>query len=86
MSPLNIYIYKHCGFNVIVKGTDMGDRKMGFHADEVYQDNIKFSLPESLSITIHKLKNINLHRHCKINSMMPMGYLEIVEKELFRFN
>lgn len=39
------------------------------------------------SVAIHKLKNPTLDRHCEINSMMPVGYLEIFEKkELFRFN
>lgn len=39
------------------------------------------------SVTTHKLKNPPLDRHCEINSMMRVVYLEIFEnKELFRFN
>lgn len=74
-------------FNVPVKRTDMGGGKIGFHADEVYQDNITFFLSESLSITMYKFQSLTLYRHCEINNMMPVGYLEIFEKkELFRLN
>lgn len=59
---------------------------MGFHADEFCQGNIKFFLSESLS-RHSQLKNPTLDRHCEINSMIPVVYLEIFEnKELFRFN
>lgn len=62
-------------FNVPVKRTEMGGRKMWFCSDEVYQGNIKFFLSESLSIIIHKTKNLILYRHCEIISIVTVGYL-----------